>query len=300
MVASSWWPHWSISYLWKQSKYPLNLLLSYSAHIGFGRGEQTGLIPLFKPACQSSDALLVKIGFYIHRTLFKYEEGNQCQLTFRNRYLPVQGCQSLSVYLILVWHELERVESVNEVHPNLYREALHDWILRLRSKNIIWEMSKAPITFQTLFSAHRQEEKTDPHWVGQLSPDPLLFTLSPPRFLLTSPLLYLCLHSRFPLLSKDVRFLTQCRNASVELGLQERIVMEATIADAMANGRELPDDPAIRQVAEQLRQEKKVGGQVWEVLTVSQPNPYHVCSHWPNGQARQRTSQHAESLILED
>ena len=45
------------------------------------------------------------------------------------------------------------------------------------------------------------------------------------------------------------------RFANSGVGLQERIVMEAKINECMADGTELPDDPAIRQLAEQLLQE---------------------------------------------
>ena len=51
--------------------------------------------------------------------------------------------------------------------------------------------------------------------------------------------------------------MSSCRYAESSLGLQERVVMEHAIGDAMADGTELPNDPVIRQLAEQMKKDKR-------------------------------------------
>ena len=49
-----------------------------------------------------------------------------------------------------------------------------------------------------------------------------------------------------------------CRNANTGIGLQERVVLEGVATNAIETGGDLPDDPVVRQMAEQMRKEKAV------------------------------------------
>lgn len=66
-----------------------------------------------------------------------------------------------------------------------------------------------------------------------------------------------------------------CSFANTSVGLQEKVVMTAFIQQCQENGTDLPDDPAIRAVAEQLQQEQKV-----EMNWVYQHQ--HPAEGWPS------------------